>query len=402
MEIQKNWINNQPLVEPIKEDDLKNVKSSISAKKTAQPVKFPKPENQNNIEKPQKKEKKTEQNFNIETIQATDTVKKKEENIIEQKSAVKITLKAPVIPPTPKNKKNIIVDEKEEKEEESLTPNQDNEVSDIAKEFDDILEDDDDQSSAEKIKSQKFTDKQEKQKIKLKYKLIVAFLVLISGFVIFGYFTFYYSSKIKTPISLSNKAEQFFNRQMYKEAIEEFAKNYENSKTSEEKIKNIYFIGLSYYELKDYLEAYKYFEQLTNYKEKSQYIALAHYWKAEILKEENQYLQAIDEYKISIDLIDDSSKKTEMYKKIIEININLEKWDEILNLCNRLLLIENSNNDGSVYYYLGIAYKNTNKLNEAIRYFELLINSQKFDKNYKILAEKELRNMKRNTSELME
>ncbi|HPP87957.1 MAG TPA: hypothetical protein PLM75_08875, partial [bacterium] len=391
-------INNQPLVEPIKEDDFKNLKSSISAEKPVQPVKFPQSKNQNKIEKPPKKEKKIEQNLNIDKIQSDDTAKKKEENIIEQKSAVKITSRAPVIPQPPRNKKNVIVDEKEE---EPLTQNQDNEISDIAKEFDDILEDDAEQPAAEKIKLQKFTDKQEKKKIK--YKLIAAFLVLISGFVIFGYFTFYYSSKIKTPISLTNKAEQFFNRQMYKkEAIEEFAKNYENSKTSEEKIKNIYFIGLSYYELKDYLEAYKYFEQLTNYKEKSQYIALAHYWKAEILKEENQYLQAIDEYKISIDLIDDSSKKTEMYKKIIEININLEKWDEILNLCNRLLLIENSNNDGSVYYYFGIAYKNTNKLNEAIRYFELLINSQKFDKNYKILAEKELRNMKRNTSELME
>ncbi len=82
--------------------------------------------------------------------------------------------------------------------------------------------------------------------------------------------------------------------------------------------------------------------------------------------------------------------KLDCYKNIIEIYIEIEKWELVIENSDKLISFEGSNKNGSVFYYYALAYGKMNYTELARKYYNLLIQSAEFDSQYRSFAREQL------------
>jgi len=140
--------------------------------------------------------------------------------------------------------------------------------------------------------------------------------------------------------------------------------------------------------LKDYNNAGLFFKRVIDSDKSDYYAGLAHYWLGMILTEQKMYLEALDEFNSLIIKYPNNPMYIYSYKRILEINVELKKWDKVIDLCNTMISMKHANLDGSIYYYMALANENNNNIETALKYYRLIIESNAFDSKYVIEARK--------------
>lgn len=248
----------------------------------------------------------------------------------------------------------------------------------------------------ELFKVKKIYHNQQKNYFKLSLYLVLPVFV--------GIFFALFLNKNDATESIWNEAVEFHNQKKYIKAIEMYLKYYEKSEFSEDKIKGLYYTAVCNLALKDYTTASQFFKKTLDinlYKnnfssselsEDIIYFGLSHYWLGKIMMDQKMYIEAIEEFNNVIVKYPDNPIYTNAYKNILFANIELKKWEKVIELSKILLTLRDANLDGSVYYYMALAYENMNILDLAGKYYRILIDGNNFDPKYSGYARKKIYN----------
>ncbi|HPG30932.1 MAG TPA: tetratricopeptide repeat protein [bacterium] len=204
--------------------------------------------------------------------------------------------------------------------------------------------------------------------------------------------------------SIWNDAIEMHNQKKYVQAIEFYLKYFEKAEYKEEKIKGLYYTGVCNLAMKDYTTASQFFKKTLDYYEtnadgfyqasgyKDLYSGLAHYWLGKILLEQKMYLEAVEEFNNVVLKYPDNPVYSKAYLNILLSNVEMGKWERVVELGKTLLTLKESNIDGGVYYYLAVAYENMNLFDLAEKYYRILIENNNFDSKYSLSAKKKIYN----------
>ena len=182
-------------------------------------------------------------------------------------------------------------------------------------------------------------------------------------------------------------------------------KYYEKAELKEEKIKGLYYTGVCNLAMKDYTTASQFLKKTLDYYEtniensntpameaEDLYPGLSHYWLGKILLDQKMYLEAIEEFNNIVLKYPDNPLYSNAYLNILLANLDMQKWERVVELGKILLTLKEANYDGSVYYYLAMAYENMNLYDMSDKYYKILIESSNFDSKYSLLARKKMYN----------
>lgn len=203
----------------------------------------------------------------------------------------------------------------------------------------------------------------------------------------------YYAKKTNNPLNII-KANQtrstiYYIQKNYKKSLEyelSILQSIDKRKHTYEYHKTIYNIGLTYFYLQEYEEAFNYFSKARDYFENStDYNHILGYHNS--ARYEALTACYLNKHQFSIELISAAGKKLSRIRKedqalekayldyVYGINLyHLKKFNQSIEVLNgtitEIFKNEDYANEHNVYYYLGLNYWELNQKEEAIKYFD--------------------------------